>query len=69
MPAPAGLEKETVRPKAAHWDNQLGEFILNYDDVRAADSPDQAVLDFCESTYEAGAKLAYWDRKALERGA
>jgi hypothetical protein len=69
MPAPAGLEKETVRPNAAHWDKQLGEFILNYDDVRAADSPDQAVLDFCESTYEAGAKLAHWDRKALERGA
>ena len=69
MPAPAGLEKETVRPKAAHWDTQLGEFILNYDDARAAESPDQAILDFCESTYEAGAKLARWDRQALERGA
>jgi hypothetical protein len=69
MPPPAGLEKEQVRPSAAHWDTQLGEFILNYEDVRAADSPEQAILDFCESTYEAGAKLAQWDRKALERGA
>ncbi len=69
LPAPAGLEKETVRPNSAHWDTQMGEFLLNYDDVRAVDSPDQAILDFCESTYEAGAKLAQWDRKALERQA
>jgi hypothetical protein len=69
MPAPAGLEKEKVRPSAAHWDAQMGEFLLNYDEVRAASSPDQAILDFCESTYEAGANLAQWDRRALERGA
>jgi hypothetical protein len=37
--------------------------------VRAAASPEQAILDFCQSTYEAGAKLAQWDRQALERGA
>ena len=60
-PAPAGIEK------TAHWDSQMGEFILKYDDVRAADSPDQAILDFCQSTYEAGANLAQWDRAALER--
>jgi hypothetical protein len=69
MPAPAGLEKETIRPSAAHWDTQMGEFILNYDDVRAAASPEQVILDFCQSTYEAGAKLAQWDRQVLERGA
>ena len=68
MPAPAGFEKEKVRPSAAHWDTQLGEFLLKYDDVRAADSPEKAVLDFCQSTYEAGANLAHWDRKTLERG-
>ena len=45
----------------------MGEFILKYDDVRSADAPDQAILDFCQSTYEAGAKLAQWDRNALER--
>jgi hypothetical protein len=69
MPAPGGLEKEKIRPAAAYWDTQMGEFFLKYDDVRAAGSPEQAVLDFCQSTYEAGAKLAQWDRKALERGA
>jgi len=66
-PAPAGLEKEPVRPKAAHWDPQLSEFILTYDDVRTDTSPEQAVLDFCQSTYEAGATLAAWDRASLER--
>ena len=66
-PPPSGLEKEIARPGAAYWDTQLGEFILKYDDVRAAESPKQAILDFCESTYEAGAKLAKWDRDALER--
>src|SRR5438132_26066 len=57
------------RKYAENWDTQLGEFFVNYDDVRAAASPDQAILDFCQSTYEAGAKLAQWDRHALERGA
>ena len=69
MPAPAGIEKEPVRPSAGHWDANMGEFLLNYDDVRAAASPEQAILDFCQSTYEAGANLAKWDRKALERRA
>jgi hypothetical protein len=66
-PAPAGLDKENVQP--GYWDNQMGEFILKYDDVRTAESPEQAILDFCQSTYEAGAKLAGWDRYALERSA
>jgi hypothetical protein len=68
MPAPAGIEKEAVRPSAGHWDANMGEFLLNYDDVRQAASPEQAILDFCQSTYEAGANLGHWDRKALERG-
>jgi hypothetical protein len=66
-PAPVGVEQEPVRPGVAYWDRQMGEFILKYDDVRAAESPDQAILDFCQSTYEAGAKLAQWDRVELER--
>jgi hypothetical protein len=66
-PSPPGLDQESVLPKAAHWDHQLGEFILKYDDVRAVPLPDQAVLDFCQSTYEAGAKVARWDRDILER--
>jgi hypothetical protein len=67
MPAPSALDKEIVRPRAAYWDSQLGEFILKYDDVRAGQSPDQSILEFCESTYEAGANLAHWDRSTLER--
>jgi uncharacterized protein DUF5996 len=67
-PPPAGFEKEKVRPSAAYWDTQMGEFFLKYDDARAAESPEQAILEFCQSTYEAGANLAQWDRKALERG-
>ena len=68
-PAPQGLDQEKIRPGAAYWDSQLGEFLLKYDDARAANSPEQAILDFCQSSYEAGAKLAKWDRQALERGA
>ena len=66
-PAPPGIENERVQPGAAGWNTQLGEFILKYDDARAAESPRQAILDFCQSTYEAGAKLAGWERDALER--
>ena len=60
LPTPAGIDKEP------DWDAKLGEFILQYDTVREADSPDQAILNFCQSTYEAGAKLLNWDRQALE---
>jgi Family of unknown function (DUF5996) len=67
IPAPDGLSKQSVHPKSASWDTQLGEFILKYDDVRTSQSPDQALLDFCQSTYDAGANLAHWERDALER--
>ena len=67
-PVPPGLAHEIVGPAAAYWEPQLGEFILKYEDVRASESPAQAILDFCQSTYEAGAKLAKWDRDSLERG-
>ena len=66
-PAPSGIDKESIRPAAAYWDPQMGEFVLKYDDVRNSESPDQAILDFCQSTYEAGANLAHWDRHELER--
>lgn len=60
LPAPPGIDKE------AFWEAGLGEFILKYEAIRAAEAPEKAVLDFCQSTYEAGAKLAQWDRPALE---
>jgi hypothetical protein len=66
-PSPPGLDREPVRPEAASWDQQLGEFILRYDDVRTQPSPEALILDFCQSTYEGGANLAQWDRAALER--
>jgi hypothetical protein len=66
-PEPEGLAGEPVRPAPAFYSNELKEFILRYDDVRRASSPDDAVLDFLQSSYEAAARLANWDRAALER--
>jgi hypothetical protein len=66
-PAPPGFSTARVRPSAARYDANLGEFILMYEDVRTASSPSAALLDFCQSTYEAAATLAGWDRDALER--
>ena len=66
-PEPEGFSAATVGPQAAHYDPQLREFILIYDEVRNAGSPSAALLEFCESTYRAGAVLGHWDREALER--
>jgi hypothetical protein len=68
-PEPAGYRDYPVRPAAARYDTQLGEFILMYDDARSSASPSDSLLDFCQSTYEAAATLGKWDRKALERPA
>ncbi|MNS62783.1 hypothetical protein D3C72_958570 [compost metagenome] len=65
-PAPAGFEAARVSPVAAHWDAGLGEFVLPYAAVRAEDDPDAALCAFLETTYEAAADLAAWDRAALE---
>jgi hypothetical protein len=66
VPQPAGIELAQPQPPGASWNTQLSEFILMYDDVRRAASPDQALSEFLESTYEAGARLAKWDRTGLE---
>ncbi|HSU05881.1 MAG TPA: DUF5996 family protein [Acetobacteraceae bacterium] len=66
-PEPDGFPQASVRPAAAFYDRGLGQFILPYDDVRQADSPDDVLLVFLQSTYEAAAKLGRWDRIALER--
>jgi hypothetical protein len=65
-PEPAGFRTAKVRPDAAFFSEALGEFILPYDAVRTAAAPDQALLDFLQSTYEAAANAAKWDRDALE---
>jgi hypothetical protein len=67
-PEPPGFRASKVRPDAAHFNSDLGEFILPYDAVRTAASPDQALLEFLQSTYEAAANAARWDRDALECG-
>jgi Family of unknown function (DUF5996) len=66
-PEPPGFGERAVRPAAAFYNKQMGEFLLMYDDVRAAESPKAAVLDFCQSTYDAAADLGKWDREALEK--
>jgi len=66
-PAPAGFSKAVVQPAGASWSEQLGEFLLPYHDVQTASSPDDVLLAFLQSTYEAAAELASWDREALER--
>jgi hypothetical protein len=65
-PAPAGLEVQEVRPEAAFYHPELKEFILMYDEVRTADSPERVLLEFLQSTYEAAAGLARWNREELE---
>ncbi len=55
-----------MKPAAAFFHSQLGEFILPYDDVRKSADPDAALMDFLQSTYAAAADLAQWDRAALE---
>ena len=66
-PAPEGLSTASIRPAAAFYSNELSEFLLYYDDVRNAPNPDEALMEFLQSTYEAGANLAKWDRASLER--
>jgi hypothetical protein len=65
-PEPAGYRTTAVRPNAAFFSEALGEFILPYDAVRMADDPDKVLLEFLQSTYEAAANAAKWDRDALE---
>jgi hypothetical protein len=66
-PEPAGFEGAAVRPSAARWDQELGEFLLPYEAVRTSSAPDDRLLEFCESTYAAAADLAHWNRAELER--
>jgi uncharacterized protein DUF5996 len=66
-PEPAGFSKSPVQPAAALYSTQLNEFLLPYDAVRLSASPREALLDFFQSTYEAGADLGGWDRANLER--
>lgn len=66
-PEPADLNESKIKPTAAFYSKDMKEFLLPYDAVQQSPSPEDALMDFCQSTYEAGANLAQWDRKALER--
>jgi hypothetical protein len=66
-PEPVGLAKERILPPQAVYNTELKEFILVYEDARKAKSPENAVMDFLQSSYEAAANLASWKRKELER--
>jgi Family of unknown function (DUF5996) len=66
-PEPPGFAERRVLPQAAFYHPQMKEFLLMYDDVRAAASPKAALMEFLQSTYDAAADLGKWDRKSLER--
>jgi len=66
-PAPEGLAEAKIRPEKAFYSKDMSEFLFMYDDVRTATDPDGELMEFLECTYEAGANLAGWPRKELER--
>ena len=65
-PTPEGFKDYPIKPEAAYYHAELGEFILPYDAVRNAEDPDSTLMEFLQTTYEAAAILASWDREALE---
>jgi hypothetical protein len=66
-PEPEGFRNYPVEPGGARYDDTMREFVLPYEMVRTSSAPDDALLDFAETTYAAAADLAQWDRKALDR--
>jgi hypothetical protein len=66
-PEPPGFSEAPLKPDSAFYSADLGEFVLPYDAVRQSGSPDDTLLEFLQTTYEAAANLAQWDRSALER--
>jgi hypothetical protein len=67
VPEPKGFKESAILPADAFYSTEKSEFFLMYDDMRSAANPEQTLLDFCQSTYEAGASLGNWDRANLER--
>ena len=66
-PEPAGFRSAKIAPSAARFDETLGEFVLPYEEVRRSAIPETELTAFLNSSYEAAADLANWDRSALER--
>ena len=66
-PTPEGFADAVVAPEAAAWNTDLGEFVLPYEDVRNSDDPEQTLMDFLQTTYDAAARCADWDVAAFEQ--
>ncbi len=66
-PTPPDFKHARVSPAAAYWTDALGEFVLPYEEVRRADSPERSLLEFLQTTYQAAARLGGWDMAALEQ--
>jgi uncharacterized protein DUF5996 len=66
-PEPEGFKDYPIKPAEAFYHKQMKEFLLPYEVVRTAKAPDQLLLEFLQTTYEAAATLSHWDRPALER--
>jgi len=65
-PEPPGFAEAKIQPEAAFYQPKLHEFVLPYDSVRTAEKPDEVLLDFAQSTYDAASTLGKWDRDALQ---
>lgn len=65
-PEPPGYAESLIAPAIASFDSNLGEFVLPYEAMRSSPDPDATLLEFLQSTYEAAANRAHWDRAALE---
>ncbi|MEO1098752.1 MAG: DUF5996 family protein [Bacteroidota bacterium] len=65
-PTPADFSKQKIRPTEAFWSQEMGEYFLKYDDVRKATDPEDMLLSFLRTTYEAAANTGRWDRENLE---
>jgi hypothetical protein len=66
-PEPAGLKEARVLPAEAAYNREVSEFILPYEAVRSQADPEKALTSFLQSTYDAAATLAHWDRASIER--
>jgi hypothetical protein len=67
VPEPEGFRTASISPKSAYYDEKFFEYVLPYEAIRTSQNPEAELMSFLETTYSAGADLAGWDRKALER--
>jgi hypothetical protein len=65
-PEPPGFSEAKIQPSAAHYEPKLREFVLPHETVRNAENPDEVLLEFAQSAYDAASTLAKWDREALK---